>query len=166
MVELGSTSLTIVGVIAGLAVASLVVAAVLRRQVLAAGDGTTSMQDIAKAVQEGASAYLNRQFRTLALFAVVVCALLFLLPGDGGVKLGRSVFFLVGAAFSAAIGMLALNGLPQPYHPVFNVESFRRKASRDGFFLCIEAEDAKFDRDRTRDFLLGTGAVEVNDVEP
>ena len=70
------------------------------------------------------------------------------------------------AAFSAAIGMLALNGLPQPYHPVFNVDSFRRKASRDGFFLCIEAEDAKFDRDQTRAFLLGTGAVEVNDVEP
>ena len=108
MVELGSTSLTIVGVIAGLAIASLVVAAVLRRQVLAAGDGTASMQQIAKAVQEGASAYLNRQFRTLALFAVVVCALLFLLPGDGGVKLGRSVFFLVGAAFSAAIGFLGM----------------------------------------------------------
>jgi len=108
MVELGSTSLTIVGVIAGLAVASLVVAAVLRRQVLAAGEGTASMQQIAKAVQEGASAYLNRQFRTLALFAVVVCALLFLLPGDGGVKLGRSLFFLVGAAFSAAIGFLGM----------------------------------------------------------
>ena len=108
MVELGSTSLTIVGVIAGLAIASLVVAAVLRRQVLAAGDGTASMQQIAKAVQEGASAYLNRQFRTLALFAVVVCALLFLLPGDGGVKLGRSIFFLVGAAFSAAIGFLGM----------------------------------------------------------
>ncbi len=108
MVELGSTSLTIVGVIAGLAVASLVVAAVLRRQVLAAGEGTASMQQIAKAVQEGASAYLNRQFRTLALFAVVVCALLFLLPGDGGVKLGRSLFFLVGAAFSASIGFLGM----------------------------------------------------------
>jgi len=106
--ELGSTSLTIVGVIAALAVASLVVAAILRRQVLAAGEGTTSMQEIAKAVQEGASAYLNRQFRTLALFAVVVCALLFLLPGDGGVKVGRSLFFLVGAAFSAAIGFLGM----------------------------------------------------------
>ena len=106
--ELGSTSLTIVGIIAALAVASLVVAAVLRRQVLAAGEGTASMREIAKAVQEGASAYLNRQFRTLALFAVVVCALLFLLPGDGGVKLGRSLFFLVGAAFSAAIGFLGM----------------------------------------------------------
>ena len=70
------------------------------------------------------------------------------------------------AAASAVLGMFALNGLPQPYHPVFNVESFRRKASRDGYFLCIEAADSRFDRDQTREFLLGTGAVEVNDVEP
>ncbi|MEZ5313374.1 MAG: DUF3341 domain-containing protein [Thermoanaerobaculia bacterium] len=69
------------------------------------------------------------------------------------------------ASFSAGIGMMALNGLPQPYHPVFNVESFRRKASRDGFFLCVEAEDAKFERTATREFLLGTGALEVHDVD-
>src|SRR6478736_8441069 len=106
MIELGSTSITIVAVIAAVAVAALVVAAVLRRQVLAAGEGTASMQEIAKAVQEGASAYLNRQFRTLALFSVVVCALLFLLPGDMDVKIGRSVFFLVGAACSAIIGYM------------------------------------------------------------
>ena len=91
MVELGSTSITIVSVIAAVAVASLLIAVVLRRQVLAAGEGTESMREIARAVQEGASAYLSRQFRTLALFAVVVCALLFLLPGDSGVKIGRSV---------------------------------------------------------------------------
>ena len=108
MVELGSTSITIVSVIAAVAVASLLIAVVLRRQVLAAGEGTESMREIARAVQEGASAYLSRQFRTLALFAVVVCALLFLLPGDGGVKLGRSVFFLIGAGFSAAIGYLGM----------------------------------------------------------
>ena len=108
MIELGTTSITIVAVIAAVAVAALVVAAVLRRQVLAAGEGTASMQEIAKAVQEGASAYLNRQFRTLALFAVVVCALLFLLPGDSGIKVGRSVFFLVGAGFSASIGFLGM----------------------------------------------------------
>ncbi|WP_456788869.1 sodium-translocating pyrophosphatase [Cellulomonas sp. P5_C5] len=108
MVELGSTSITIVSVIAAVAVASLLIAVVLRRQVLAAGEGTESMREIARAVQEGASAYLSRQFRTLALFAVVVCALLFLLPGDSGVKLGRSVFFLLGAAFSAAIGYLGM----------------------------------------------------------
>src|SRR4051812_29737190 len=108
MVELGSTSLTIVGVIAAIAVVSLVIAVVLRRQVLAASEGTEKMQDIAQAVQEGASAYLSRQFRTLAVFAVVVCALLFLLPGDSGVKLGRSAFFLVGAVFSATIGYLGM----------------------------------------------------------
>lgn len=69
------------------------------------------------------------------------------------------------AAFSAGIGMLALNRLPEPYHPVFNVEAFRQKASRDGFFLCIEAADPKFDRAATRQFLRSTGALEVHDVE-
>jgi K(+)-stimulated pyrophosphate-energized sodium pump len=108
MLTLGSTSITIVAVIGVVALAALVCAAALRRQVLAAPEGTTSMRDIAKAVQEGASAYLNRQFRTLALFAVVVFALLFLLPGDGGVRLGRSIAFLVGAGFSAAIGYLGM----------------------------------------------------------
>jgi len=108
MVELGSTSITIVSVIAAVAVASLLIAVVLRRQVLAAGEGTESMREIARAVQEGAAAYLSRQFRTLALFAVVVCALLFLLPGDSGVKVGRSIFFLIGAGFSAAIGYLGM----------------------------------------------------------
>ena len=106
--QLGATSITIVAAIAVIGLAALVVAAVLRRQVLAAGEGTASMQQIAQAVQEGASAYLSRQFRTLALFAAVVCALLFLLPGDSGVKLGRSLFFLVGAGFSAAIGFLGM----------------------------------------------------------
>jgi hypothetical protein len=70
------------------------------------------------------------------------------------------------AAFSAGIGMLVLNRLPQPYHPVFNVESFREKVTREGYFLCIEAEDAKFERATTREFLVASGAVEVHDVEP
>src|SRR5690554_6628963 len=108
MLTLGTTSLVIVGAIAVIAALALVFAVALRRQVLAAGEGTASMQDIAKAIQEGAQAYLNRQFRTLLLFAVVVFALLFLLPGDGGVKLGRSIFFLLGAGFSAAIGYLGM----------------------------------------------------------
>lgn len=70
------------------------------------------------------------------------------------------------AAFSAGIGMILLNKLPEPYHPVFNVASFRDKASRDGYFLCIEAADRRFDRVGTREFLAATGAVEVNEVEP
>ena len=108
MVELGSGSLAVVAVIAAVAVAALVVAVVLRRQVLAADEGSVSMRAIAAAIQEGASAYLARQLRTLVLFAVVVFALLFLLPGDTGVRVGRSVFFLVGAAFSASIGYLGM----------------------------------------------------------
>jgi hypothetical protein len=69
------------------------------------------------------------------------------------------------AAFAAVFGMFGLNGLPMPYHPVFNVERFAAHASQDRFFLAIEAADAKFDRDRTRAFLQGLGAREVNDVE-
>ena len=108
MLTLGSTSLTIVGVVAAIAVACLAFAVVLRRQVLAAGEGTQKMQNIAVAIQEGASAYLNRQFRTLAKFAVIVFLLLFLLPGDAGIKVGRSLFFLLGAGFSASIGYLGM----------------------------------------------------------
>lgn len=69
------------------------------------------------------------------------------------------------AAFSAGLGMLALNRFPEPYHPVFNVESFRAKASRDGFFLCLEASDPLFDRERSREFLAETGAMEIVDVQ-
>ncbi|MEN5075419.1 sodium-translocating pyrophosphatase [Isoptericola cucumis] len=108
MLTFGSSSITIVAVIGVIALAALVCAAVMRKQVLAAPEGSPGMQDIAKGVQEGASAYLNRQFRTLALFAVVVFALLFLLPGDGGIRVGRSIAFLFGAGFSAAIGYLGM----------------------------------------------------------
>jgi hypothetical protein len=68
------------------------------------------------------------------------------------------------AAFSAVIGMFALNGLPQPYHPVFNVPQFAR-ASQDRFFLLIEATDPKFDADATRTFLAGLGPREVVHVD-
>lgn len=67
------------------------------------------------------------------------------------------------AAFTAVISMIVLNGLPMPYHPVFNVPAFAR-ASRDGFFLAIEAGDPKFDRRSTLEFLKSVGAKEVNEV--
>jgi len=68
------------------------------------------------------------------------------------------------AALSAVFGMLALNGLPTPYHPVFNVTQFAL-ASRSRFFLCIKARDPKFQRDRTREFLVSLKAREVFDIE-
>ena len=69
------------------------------------------------------------------------------------------------AAFGAVFGMLAMNGLPMPYHPVFNVPRFAL-ASRDRFFLCIEARDPMFDRERTRKFLESLNAREVSEIEP
>lgn len=69
------------------------------------------------------------------------------------------------AASVAVGGMLALNGLPQPYHPVFNVPEFD-KASRDGFFLTIESTDPLFKNAETRRFLAEIGAAKVHDVLP
>jgi hypothetical protein len=67
------------------------------------------------------------------------------------------------AALSLFFGLLILNGHPEPYHPVFNVQAFAR-ASRDRFFLCIEARDPQFQAESTRQFLLDLEAREVNDV--
>jgi len=69
------------------------------------------------------------------------------------------------AALAAVLGMLALNGLPMPYHPVFNVPRLEL-ATRDHFFLCIEASDPQFERQGTRQFLESLGSKEVTDVEP
>ncbi|WP_274561052.1 sodium-translocating pyrophosphatase [Streptomyces spiramyceticus] len=107
--ELTDGNRLIVIAIAAVALAALVVAQLLVRQVLAAGEGTEKMKEIAAAVQEGANAYLARQLRTLGVFAVVVFFLLLLLPADNwSQRAGRSVFFLVGALFSAATGYIGM----------------------------------------------------------
>ncbi|MGC5286139.1 sodium-translocating pyrophosphatase [Micromonospora sp. DT231] len=108
--SLTGSNVTYVVIAAVIALVALAFAAALTKTVLAAGKGTTNMQEISAAVQEGASAYLLRQFRTLAIFVVIAVVLLFLLPvhdTDGSevaVKIGRSAFFVVGALFSAFIG--------------------------------------------------------------
>jgi K(+)-stimulated pyrophosphate-energized sodium pump len=99
----------VVVVVAVIALAALGVGYVLLKEVLAAGQGTAKMQEIAKAVQEGAAAYLKRQRNTLMIFGVAVFALLFLLPADGTAeRIGRSLFFLVGAGFSFSIGYIGM----------------------------------------------------------
>ena len=96
---------TLVCVIGAVALIALGFSFVLFKEVLAADEGTPKMIEIAEAVQEGAQAYLKRQFRTLSVVVAVVFLLLFALPADdAGERIGRSVFFLVGAGFSAAIG--------------------------------------------------------------
>jgi len=69
------------------------------------------------------------------------------------------------SALVGVVAMIALNGLPAPYHPLFNVREFGR-ASQDRFFLAIEATDPHFDPDKTRAFLGGLGADAVHEVEP
>jgi K(+)-stimulated pyrophosphate-energized sodium pump len=108
-VTVSDANYTYVVVVALIALAALGVAWVLVREVLAASEGTEKMKEIAGAVQEGAAAYLSRQFRTLGIFAVLVFFLLFLLPADTtSEKVGRSIFFLVGAVFSAITGYVGM----------------------------------------------------------
>jgi K(+)-stimulated pyrophosphate-energized sodium pump len=108
-VSISSANATYVVVAAAIALVALGFAAALVRTVLASGKGTKKMQEIAGAVQEGASAYLFRQFKTLGVFVVLAVILLFLLPvhatdNETAVKIGRAAFFVVGAVFSAFIG--------------------------------------------------------------
>jgi K(+)-stimulated pyrophosphate-energized sodium pump len=102
--DLSGANISYVVVVAAIALVALGFAVALRSSVLATGQGTEKMQGIAAAVQEGASAFLTRQFKTLAAFAVLALVLLSLLPADtASIRIGRSVFFLVGAGFSSFI---------------------------------------------------------------
>jgi K(+)-stimulated pyrophosphate-energized sodium pump len=114
-ISLSGVNLTFVAVVGVIALIALVMAMIFRREVLAANDGTPNMQSIARGVQEGASAYLGRQFRTLSVFAVAAFFLLLLLPVHAStdfssltLRICRSVAFLAGAVFSALIGYLGM----------------------------------------------------------
>ena len=107
--DLTGLNLALVVTVAVIALVSLGMGFVFRGQVLAADPGTDKMQEIGAAVEEGAQAYLARQFKTLSVFVVLVFGLLLLLPADtAGVRWGRSGFFVVGALFSALIGYLGM----------------------------------------------------------
>jgi K(+)-stimulated pyrophosphate-energized sodium pump len=109
-VSVSGGNLVWVVIVAVIGLLALAVAAGLVREVLAASQGTAKMQEIATAVQEGAAAYLRRQFTTLSIFVVIIFGVLFLLPADGtGVRVGRSLFFLVGALFSAVTGFTGMS---------------------------------------------------------
>ncbi|HZR54187.1 MAG TPA: sodium-translocating pyrophosphatase [Streptosporangiaceae bacterium] len=106
------SNLTWVVIVAVIGLLALGVAYALVREVLAASQGTERMQEIARAVQEGAAAYLRRQFKTLSVFVVILFFVLLLLPvgaGGEGVRWGRSGFFLVGALFSALTGFTGMS---------------------------------------------------------
>ena len=104
-VQVSGSNLNITFVILAVALGALAIAVVLRQQVLAASEGTAKMREIAEAVQEGAAAYLARQFRTLSYFVGIVFFLLLVLPADSlSLRIGRSIFFLLGAGFSALVG--------------------------------------------------------------
>ena len=104
-VQVTGTNLNITYVVLAISLLALAIAWVLRSQVLAASEGTEKMREIAEAVQEGAAAYLARQFRTLSYFVGIVFFVLFALPADTtSIRIGRSIFFLMGAGFSALVG--------------------------------------------------------------
>src|ERR1700712_3623624 len=100
VVQLDGSNLVLVIIVAVIALVALGLAWMFRTEVLAADEGTDNMKNIAHAVQEGANAYLTRQFRTLGIFAAIAFVALLALPADDmGVRFGRSLFFLVGAGF-------------------------------------------------------------------
>ena len=104
LVHVTGNNLNIVYVVLAISLGALAIAWALRAQVLANDEGTAKMKEIAAAVQEGAAAYLARQFRTLSYFVAIVFLVLFALPGSTDIRIGRSVFFLIGAGFSALVG--------------------------------------------------------------
>ena len=129
LVKVEGANLTYAYIVLAISLGALAVAWALRAQVLAQSAGTAKMQEIAQAVQEGAAAYLTRQFQTLSIFVAIVFAALFLLPGSTEIRVGRSVFFLIGALFSALVGY---NGMWLAVRANVRVAEAARNKSSEG----------------------------------
>ncbi|KLL12267.1 sodium-translocating pyrophosphatase [Protofrankia coriariae] len=109
-IELGAGQIGLVAGVAAVAALALVVAGYLVREVLAADQGSPRMVEVARAVQEGAAAYLRRQFTTVAGFVLVIPFVLLLLPAESTAsRVGRSLFFVLGAVFSALVGFVGMS---------------------------------------------------------
>ncbi len=109
-IELGAGQLGLVAAVAAVAGLALVVAGYLVREVLAADQGSPRMIEVGRAIQEGAAAYLRRQFTTVAGFVLVIPFVLLLLPAEStGSRVGRSLFFVLGAVFSALVGFVGMS---------------------------------------------------------
>ncbi|WP_250284845.1 sodium/proton-translocating pyrophosphatase, partial [Frankia sp. CiP1_Cm_nod2] len=109
-IELGAGQIGLVAGVAAVAALALVVAGYLAREVLAADPGNPRMVEVARAVQEGAAAYLRRQFTTVAGFVLVIPFVLLLLPAESTAsRVGRSLFFVLGAVFSALVGFVGMS---------------------------------------------------------
>ncbi|GII26269.1 sodium-translocating pyrophosphatase [Planosporangium mesophilum] len=147
-VALSGSNLTYIIIAAVIALVALGFAAALVKAVLATGRGTEKMQEIAGAVQEGATAYLFRQFKTLGIFVVIAVVLLFLLPvneaGDRetAIKIGRSLFFVIGAGFSAIIGGAGM-----------------AMATRANLRVAAAAREAEGGREKAMQIAFRTGGV-------
>jgi K(+)-stimulated pyrophosphate-energized sodium pump len=147
-VTLTGNNLTLIIIAAVIALVALGFAAALVKAVLATGRGTEKMQEIAGAVQEGATAYLFRQFKTLGIFVVIAVVLLFLLPvHDAGdretaLKIGRSLFFVIGAGFSAFIGGAGM-----------------AMATRANLRVAAAAREAEGGREKAMQIAFRTGGV-------
>ena len=161
--SLSAASLTTVAVIVVIALIAIAMALRFRTEVLRAGTGTEAMNAVAGAVQEGAAAYLRRQLRTLAVFAVIAFVLLLLLPTHGAagaegmlLRAARSVAFLVGAAFSGLIGYL---GMWLAVRANVRVAAAAHETGRDPAMLLAVRTGACVGMATIGFGLLGAGAV-------
>jgi K(+)-stimulated pyrophosphate-energized sodium pump len=136
-IDLSNFDITSLWVILGIAVLALVFAAYLVRNVLAQDEGTPAMREIAKAIQEGAAAYLGRQFATLRLFVVLLTLVLLALPApDWGIRIARSIAFIGGAGFSAITGYV---GMSLAVRANVRMAAMARNSYRDAFSIAFRA---------------------------